>query len=355
MRRARTLTVVVAVVALAMTCAAPALANRAFFGVHSNAPRVSHRDLSRLDHGGVGTLRRLFYWPSLEPRRGKFAWATMDSVVGNLASRGIELLPVVYGSPRYVAKRPNVPPVGSAKRRKLFRQFLAAAVKRYGHHGTYWTNPTLYRRHHPGKRARPVRAWQIWNEPNLAKFFAPRPSVPQYASLVRSAHAAIHGADRRATVVLAGMSGRGHPSDRKFLNRLYRVHRIKTAFDAVAVNPYAPQVHQVAAKIKRIRGVMRRHGDGHTDLWITELGWGSHPPDRFGLNKGLKGQKRMLQRSFRLIIHHRRAWQVKRLVWFDFRDPPASHGGCSFCNSAGLLRHSGRPKPAWRAFKSFTH
>ena len=31
------------------------------------------------------------------------------------------------------------------------------------------------------------------------------------------------------------------------------------------------------------------HGDRATPLWITELGWGSAPPDRFGINKGLDG------------------------------------------------------------------
>ena len=58
-------------------------------------------------------------------------------------------------------------------------------------------------------------------------------------------------------MILAGMSGRGQPSDKKFLNRFYRERRIKRSFDAVAVNPYAPNVKQVGAKIKRIRGVMR--------------------------------------------------------------------------------------------------
>ena len=92
----------------------------------------------------------------------------------------------------------------------------------------------------------------------------------KYATLVKSARRAIHGADHKANVILAGMSGRGHPSDKKFLNRFYRERRIKRSFDAVAVNPYAPKVKQVGAKIKRIRGVMRRHGDKRTALWISE-------------------------------------------------------------------------------------
>jgi hypothetical protein len=44
-----------------------------------------------------------------------------------------------------------------------------------------------------------------------------------------------------------------------------------------------------------------------------------------------------------------------RVLWFKFRDPGG--GGvktCSFCSSAGLLKHDSTPKPAWSAFRSFT-
>src|SRR5436190_4348273 len=214
MRRTWTLALVVGLVAFAAGAAAPASAKSGFYGVQ-NVRTLSHRDLGRMDKGGVGIVRELLFWGSVEPRRGAFKWGRTDRLVGNLASRGIDLLPMVYGSPRYIARHSNVPPVRSKKQRKLFGQFLSAMVRRYGHGGTYWRGP--YRQQHPGKPARPISAWQIWNEPNLEKFFAPHPSVGKYASLVRTAHTAIHGADPRGNVVLAGMSGRGHPSDRKFL------------------------------------------------------------------------------------------------------------------------------------------
>ncbi len=168
------------------------------------------------------------------------------------------MLPVVYGSPRYVAKQPNIPPVGSAHKRKLLRKFLAQAVKRYGKGGIYWTAPKLYRRQHPGKRPRPIDELADLEraEPRRSSS-RPVRRCHKYATLVRSAHRAIHGADHKANVILAGMSGEGHPSDKKFLNRFYRQRRIKRSFDAVAVNPYAPSVTQVGAKIKRIRGVMK--------------------------------------------------------------------------------------------------
>jgi hypothetical protein len=333
---------------------APATAKSQFYGVHYLSGRLLQRDVGKMDRGGVGVVRRLLLWARVEPRKGKFRWGETDRVVGDLASSGIRLLPFVYGSPGYVAHDLAVPPVGSARKLKLWREFLRAAVNRYGPGGDYWTSPGLYPLQHPGKPDVPITEWQIWNEPNLDKFFLPHASVGRYVRLVRNSHRAIEGADPPAEIMLAGLSGRGHPAPAKFLDRFYRAHRIKRSFDSVAINPYAPSISQVGAKIRNLRQVMRKHRDGKTAASITELGWGSGPPDRFGLNKGLRGQKRMLTRSFRLIRRHRGAWHLTSLIWFDFRDPLPSVGGCSFCNTAGLLRHAGKPKPAWRAYKRFT-
>jgi hypothetical protein len=89
-------------------------------------------------------------------------------------------------------------------------------------------------------------------------------------------------------------------------------------------------------------------------LWLTELGWGSGKPNRFGLNKGIEGQKRLLDESFRLILDQREAWHIERLFWFDWRDPErGTPVACSFCSSAGLLYNNGEPKPALGAFKYF--
>jgi polysaccharide biosynthesis protein PslG len=356
MRRAWKLVLFAAVLALVVPGARAAAVDRAFFGVHYGLMRVSHADLSRMDRGRVGTVRRVVYWPTVEPTKGNFTFTGTDKLVGDLASRGIQLLPIVYGSPRYVANQPRIPPVGSSHKRKLWRQFLGRLVQRYGPGGRYWTTPSLYPNQHPGHRRLPIRAWQIWNEPNLDKFFAPHPSVSRYATLLRDSKRAIKGVDRRSSVVLGGLSPspQSRPAN-KYLSQLYRVHGIKRSFDGTALNPYASTISKVASKIRTFRRVMKRQGDKRTGLWITELGWGSDHPDRFGLNKGLNGQQRMLKKSFRLIVGHRRGWHVKRLIWFDFRDPPAGSRGCSFCPSAGLFRHSGKPKPSWRAFKQFTH
>ena len=99
---------------------------------------------------------------------------------------------------------------------------------------------------------------------------------------------------------------------------------------------------------------MKKHGDQGTPLWVTELGWGSDPPDDFGLNKGINGQRRLLAGSFKLLSDHRKDWNVQRVFWFDWRDPAnPEEVMCSFCASAGLLKSDRTPKPAYHVFKFF--
>ena len=61
---------------------------------------------------------------------------------------------------------------GNASDESAWQAFLVKAVKRYGPGGGYWTN--AYHAEYRGPRyAAADQAWQIWNEPNLNKFFNP--------------------------------------------------------------------------------------------------------------------------------------------------------------------------------------
>ena len=204
----------------------------------------------------------------------------------------------------------------------------------------------------------PVQAWQVWNEPNLKKYFDPNTTgqgVQKYAQLVKLSHDAIKSKDAQAKIVLGGMLGNGQPLAKDFLKGLYKIPGFKNNFDVAGLHPYTGYLDGFRRQILQFRGVMTNHGDSATPLWLTEFGWGSRAPDRFGINKGLAGQAQMLRDSFEMLLAHRKAWNVQRLYWFLWRDPPASPGGggCSFCDSAGLLRNNRNPKPAYGAFRSF--
>jgi hypothetical protein len=153
------------------------------------------------------------------------------------------------------------------------------------------------------------------------------------------------------------MPGNGDIKAWDFLASLYAVAGIKNDFDAAALHPYASSVDLQRQSIQRFRSVMTNHGDAATPLWLTELAWGSAPPDRFGINKGITepgGQATFLKGSYKMVLNHRTAWNVQRLFWYHWRDPQVSQASCSFCASAGLLKYDRTLKPAFYTFKSFT-
>jgi Glycosyl hydrolase catalytic core len=330
-----------------------ATASGEFFGL-TTAPPFDSRDIPKMRSTGVRMLRVPLFWFNIQPRRASPQWGATDRLVGDLAARGIQPVPFVYGSPAWLAGKPQQPPLGSSRKVSAWRTFLTELVDRYGPGGAYWNSG--YQQDHPGARAKPITAWQIWNEPNLRAFFPQkRTSARTYAKLVKISHNAITAADPHARIVLAGVVGYAQPTGWAFLRKLYAVKRIKRYFDVASVHPYSSTIGQFRTIIRKVRKVLKAHHDRATPLWLTEVGWGSaHQTRRAPLNKGLRGQKRMLQRSFKLVLNKRRHWHIARLFWFDWRDPvPGTHGGCSFCDSSGLLRHNSRPKPSYRAFRHF--
>ena len=318
-------------------------------------PQVSQQDAGLMRAAHVGIVRIYLSWPGIQPsEHGAYDWGPIDQAVGNLASRGISALPVLFGSPSYVASNPVRPPVRSKKARSEWKAFVRAAVNRYGRGGTYWKSPLLYKSQFPLRAAKPVKDWQIWNEENLPRYLASKKPVRDYGRLLKLSHQAIKKADHRAKVILGGMPGYSKVHSWTFLKHLYRVHGVKRSFDAGALHPYAPSQHLVAFQVNRYRHVMRRHHDAHTPIWFTEFAWGSGHPDG-GINKGLKGQARNLKKSFRMFVRERHRWHLKRVIWYDWIDPPSRGecGGNSFCDTAGLLFSNYTQKPAYHAFKRF--
>lgn len=315
---------------------------------------LSSTDLGRMHRAHVATVRWGFRWNAVEPTKGVFNWRVTDQTIGALANSGSRVLPVVNGTPPWAGATFETPPLKTRKARAGWRDFLKAAVERYGPGGRYWTSPYLYRHEYPDGSIRPINTWQIWNEQNNKP--APTYIKPgKYRRLVGIAHDSIVKADPKATILLGGMPGYVHPRAWGYLKKLYKRRSFKHEFDAVALHPYSPDVKHVLVQIKHTRKVMKKNHDSHASLWITELGWGSKRPSPGAtINKGPQGQKRLLQKTFPRLQRHRRQWNLKHAFWYTWRDPPRNKPGCSFCSSSGLFKHSQKPKPAWKAFKHIT-
>lgn len=331
-------------------------------------------DYARMGAAGADVVRVVLSWPHAQPRRGEaFEWRAFDSIVDAAARGGVEVLPILYGTPSWAVrcaglaarKCRRVPPLRSPEARSAWERFVRAAVERYGRQGSFWTSriPPLSGTGAGGLPAlerppyTPVTRWQVWNEPSSPTYWkGSRPDPRAYAELVEISAGAIRARDPGASILLAGLYGSpaaGRPGLRawRYLGRLYGVPGIERHFDAVALHPYVPSLRGVARQLRRVRGTMRRRGDAATPVWITEIGWGSADRDEGPLLKGLDGQARILERAFARLAA-RRPWRVEGVVWFDWRDPGELVDGCTspFCLSAGLLAEDGEEKPSFSSF-----
>jgi polysaccharide biosynthesis protein PslG len=353
------LALAVFVLALLPAAGAQAKVPKSFFGVDQGG-FVTPPDYEQMHQIKVRTFRIAINWRRVEPQRGSFVWAPVDNQIMALARNRITPAVFVFGAPEWATGSTNqgVPPLkGSALRD--WQGFLKAAVKRYKKNGRFW-------KQHKSIPMKPVKSWQIWNEPNLDKYFAQPGTFPAeqvahapkaYAKLVKASDKAIGRADKHAKVILAGLSGNPNSKSQspdKFIKKFLKTKKIKKHFDAAALHPYAPKIGSYKKLISKFHKALKKGKAKKKPIWLTEVGWGSDSNGQ-GMNLGRSGQAKMLKKSFKVTVKKRTKWNIDRLFWFDWRDPtPGPRASCSFCPSAGLLEHSGKPKPSYKQFKKFT-
>jgi hypothetical protein len=343
----------------------PVSAPKGFFGIGPQTG-LTDRDAEYMKAGGIESVRWPLPWGGIQPTaKGGYHWEGFDEVVAVAARHGLQVLPFVYSTPRWIARKYTTLPVNNAKARTAWVAFLKAAVKRYGPGGEFWRQhqtggigPGPVYQPEPAIPALPIRTWQVWNEANF--FYFAFPASPQrYTKLVQISGPAIKQVDPSAKVILSGLFGdptaggsKGMPAA-KFLEILYRTPGIKSRFDGVALHPYAVDAETLEELVEELHEVTTENHD-RVPLYITEMGWGSQ--DNFkevAFEQGVKGQVKQLKDSYAYLLENRNRLDLKQVYWFSWKDLADT---CTFCDSVGLF-HAGpkfKPKPSWRAFIALT-
>ena len=283
---------------------------------------------NRLAGSGAESVRTVFYWYAVQPNGpGDADFAVTDATMLAATSRGLSVLPVLQGTPAWAAKNPGdngSPPADPAR----FAAFVKLLVTRYGPTGSFWAE-------HPELAARPIRAWQIWNEPNIPRYWNVADWAPPYVTLLKAAHAALRHADPGAKIVLAGLPNESWVA----LHRIYAAGG-RRAFDVVGLHPYTSKPSNVIKLVKLSRAEMRRRGDRRLPVWITELSW---PASEGKVQNGVRGfqttdagQASRLRRGLDLLVNDRRSLRIGRVYWYTWLSPEAATG--SSFDYSGLRR-----------------
>jgi hypothetical protein len=227
------------------------------------------------------------------------------------------VLPIVTGTPGWAASRAH-DETSPPRDPQLYADFLRTLVARYGPAGSLWAE-------HPEVAARPIRDWQIWNEPNLTRYWTPPRGqgsfARSYVKLLRVAHRALRAADKGSRTILAGLPNESWTD----LRKVYKAGG-RGSFDAVALHPYTGKPRNVVRVAELARKEMRRFKDGRTPIWITELSWPAakgKTKNTTGFETTDRGQAARLTKGLALLAGARKRLRIQRVFWYTWlsREP----------------------------------
>ncbi|MBI2886686.1 MAG: cellulase family glycosylhydrolase [Chloroflexi bacterium] len=228
---------------------------------------------------GIGWIKQMFVWEEIEPRKGyyyddkfkKSTWEKYDEIVALAERHGMRIIARLDRPPAWT-RRDNryvtAPPDDFAD----YASFVRTVVSRY-----------------KGR----VQYYQVWNEPNIWPEWGDRPVDPAgYVTMLKLAAAAAREADPGVVILSAPLAETLEESPRnlselQYLDAMYRAGA-RDAFDVLTVNAYGFEFPPDAPpdprtlnfqRVKLLRNVMERHGDGQKAVWFNEFGWNASPPE----------------------------------------------------------------------------
>jgi len=232
-----------------------------------------------------------------------------------------------------------------------------------------------------------ISHWEVWNEANLVEgaFLPPA----RYASLLNASYQAIKRANPHAQVILGGLASAWQDSN-EYLSALY-IQLDQTLggarpFDYLAVHPYPrkqegpdPSIYMYADRalgyatiVDKFLQTMAEHGDGHKQIWITEIGLNSartsdnRPACLNAILVEETEQASYLKALFDILFHEVTLWgqpdrpAIAKVIWYQYMDVgiadpchvPDSNGHSDWW--FGLYRGDKvTPKPIWCAYQAY--
>ena len=243
---------------------------------------IRDRDMMLLKEAGFNWIKQTFAWETIEaPVKGQFDWSIADKVVTHANQAGLKILARLSSDPDKTNFWAGAAPANADD----FAEYACAVASRYNcQAGAVGC----------------IQAYQIWNEPNLAREWGGnRPNPAQYAEFLKKAYTAIKRANPNAIVISAGMAPTGDNNDVAmpddiFYDQMYQamggnstgyfdmlgVHGAGYAAppeldpaDAASNQKYGGYRFFAFRHVEDIRKIMEKYGDAAKKIVLLEFGW----------------------------------------------------------------------------------
>jgi hypothetical protein len=295
-------------------------------------------NLETLDHLGVKLVRFTINWRqvarrkparAINPGDPAYDWSQTDAILNGLRKHRIAVLATLYGTPAWANGGRGVNVVPRSK--SSFAAFALAAAKRYP-----W-----------------LKLWEIWNEPNLRRFLSPNSPALYVQRLLNPTYAVLHAFSSSNRVAGGATSPRPTPSGLSPIAFMRGMRQAHARLDAYSHHPYPVTRGETPSSFahgtcRYCKGVLTlanlplllrevKRDFGAKRIWLTEYGYQTNPPDRFGVSTA-----RQTQYVSEAALRAKSARYVDVLIHFIVKDESVLSGWQS-----GLLTRFGALKPAF--------
>jgi hypothetical protein len=304
-----------------------------------------------------------------DPADPAYDFRDLDAAVRDATARHLAPLLVFSGAPAWAEgpSRPASAPPGTwLPDPGAVGAYGRALATRYDGH---FPDPLR-----PGLVLPRVRLLQLWNEPNLSAYLSPQwerrgsrwiaAAPAHYRLMLNAFYAGVKAAAAGDTVVAAGTAPYGdfgHGQRMMPVKFWTSLLGLPTSFDVMAHQPYSigpPTTKALDAgdvavddlgKLTRVLRAAERRGTAlprseHHQLWITETGYDTNPPNPGGVP--VATDARWLEQS--LFLFWRQG--VTLVAWYLIRDQPPG-GPPDSSSQTGVYYYGGSPKPAAAAYR----
>jgi hypothetical protein len=309
---------------------------------------------------GVKWVLHQLSWYQIEFNKGDYKWEKLDRAIEALYRANVKIILNPVHSPPWAS---DISP-GYPNNPADFARFMTQVAQRY-----------------KGK----VAAYQIWNEPNLARESGTFVVAARYAEVLKAGYNAVKAVDPQVVVVTGALTPTGvkNPTiaidDVIFLQRLYSYKggEIKRYFDALGGHPGSnanppdtlwpdkpgpgpgwnnhPSFY--FRRIEQLRQVMVENGDAQKQMWLTEFGWTSAtnpaPGFEYAAQTTEQEQADYIGRAFRM-GRDQYPWMGPMLIFgLNFSLPHVSTEPGDERIGWSLLRRDASKRPAYFAVKTY--
>jgi hypothetical protein len=288
-------------------------------------------------------------WAAVQPYSALVSdWSGLDRVISAAGQHGLKVLAVVGFTPGWARPQDCGQYTCAPAQPAQFAAFVRSAAVRYGDR---------------------VSAWEIWNEPNLQRFWEPAPNAGQYAQLLSLTAAAVHSVSAGTTVLSGGLAmvptTSRSVSGLDFLTWVCQNGGLADV-DGIGLHPYSTPVppsyyatwsgwSQMWQTPVSAESILQGCGQGTKPLWITEYGAPTNGPGpaatpsnyEISASPNHVDEALQAQMASQSVAIAASSPDIAALFWYTDQDSST----VPLSNQAffGLRAAGGSAKPAWSA------